>query len=224
MRLRSILLGLGIAFLCLALAVGGLIWRGTPIKVASTPAPVPGTIYFLWRDRDDLLKVMQQPADLSAPPVRVAARERCPESNCNIVGLRLQAGEVEYAALHQDEFYWWRAGLPVAKVTPDELVARTPEGASNEQGSLVVAGEVVLPYRGQYHPKFASGYRPVGWISDGDYLIFYYNGYTNGLFSILGGMLGHEPAGAGTYLWERQTGQIYPFADGHDYLWVPQAP
>lgn len=89
------------------------------------------------------------------------------------------------------------------------------------RGSLFVNGQEVLHYPGSYDFKWAPGYQPMGWIGDDRYLVFSYNGYTNGTLAFLANVTGLGKDSGGVYLWDRQTGEITPFIDFTEFVWVP---
>lgn len=219
MRFKHVLLGLLALMLAGCFYLGFSVWRGSPLKTDPAPAPVPGTVYYLQRDTDQLLKVMQQPADLSSPPIKVAAHENCGEENCNITDLRLVDGALEYGATYKGELHWWRGGKPIAVMGKEEPMPDKHVGAENKRGSLMVDGKEVLHYAGRYDFKWASGYDPVAWIGGGRYLVFSYSGYENPDIAFLGGLMGRQ--NGGNYLWDRETGKVYPFVDGYDVIWQP---
>lgn len=210
---------LAVLLLALTGALVSGIWRGTPLAVAAAPAPLSGTVYFLKWQPDQLLALMQQPADLSRPAEKLVHRSGCGESNCNVVGpLQMREGVVEYSAMYAGQWYRFRAGQRLGLAEPTFERPQLADAVA-ERGSLVVDGREVLHYPGSYDLYWAAGYEPLRWIGNDRYLAFWYNGYTSGGLSFLGNLLG--PDRSSTYLWDRQTGQVTRFVADSAFLWTP---
>ncbi len=132
-------------------------------------------------------------------------------------------GGLEYTAHYQGKWHIYRDGQPVRPEDPSKPGAGSPhEGATNRRGSLVVDDQVVLEFQGRYNMKFAPGYQPQMWIGEHRrYLMFTYNGYTNGDLALLAYALGPGERRHGGYIWDRETGQVHRFVDAYKLVWVP---
>lgn len=208
----------GASFLAVLFLVAIWLWWGTPLAVEKNPAPVPGYVYFLKRQPDQLLAVMKQPADLSQAAEKIIHREHCPEHNCNVVGIDVSEGRLQYTAMYQGEWYTFCDGQPLKPEVWEP--AAVPVGAENKRGCLVVDGREVLHFPGSFDHKFAPGYSPLTWIGGDRYLIFCYNGYTNGAVALAANFIGVGRNRGGCYLWDRETEKITRFANGSQFVWV----
>lgn len=223
---RALRIAAAFAAVLVILAVAGVLWlrAGARLPAEPPPADLAGELYMIRRDDDELLKVYRQPANQSAEPVLAFSREGCPEENCNIIELRQIDGIVEYQAMSQGNWFWWRDGVPT-KPTSDkdwDLEEERHAGVTAEKGSLYLGGELIVQFNGKYSFKFASGYHPVTWSPDRRYLLFWFSGYANGDAGLISSILDITPASAGQYAWDRETGMVYRLGKASNgAIWAP---
>jgi len=203
---------------------GCLIWRGTPLKTEKGPAPIPGTVYYRHRQPDGLMAVRRRPADLSRPAEVVAHHAGCPEVNCGILDIAWNDGGLEYKAMHQNRWFWWRDGKPLRLSADTDNPRPELETAGSVKGSLVVRGQVVLKFPGKADGRFVSGYAPLRWVGgDERYLLFSYGGYAHVEQRLAAEILGMGRTRGGTYIYDVETRKVHRFIEEQaaDIVWQP---
>ena len=227
---------IGIAVMIIVLSLA-MFYQRSEIK-REILEKLDGEIYYLKRV-DGVRMLFKSDADLSNEQVIYSHKGRGMDSsgeyNDNILSFYYdqETESIEFIAMNEGE--WCRFILKegseepllikrnVMQTSSSSYLSKSHEGSIvyQKNGSLYIGdGEGIIcikAFYGLYDDKF-TGYRPVGFAPDGEYLIYHTNGHLTSMGTIVELLLNDSPGN--TYIMDLKSMKRTPYVKAANIQWV----
>jgi hypothetical protein len=196
-----------------------------------------GSVYFLERV-DDVLTLFRSDATLRSKVLIYSHKGKGADGyggyNDNLIDFHYdkESGTIQFIAMYEGD--WSLFSLTEGEDKPilvqkdtmqmrtsylrhslDELTVLSDEGTLYllEDGKKTILKE----YEGKYDSKFSSGYTPIGFSPDGNYLVYSSADDANSLFGLISAFVDPSPE---IYIMDLSTRESINFVEAHKIQWV----